>query len=59
MKVADGLDEKVIKHTTAEKRKLLTILANRHYKRAIEFIAASVTREFPSSLTQSKDSSVP
>lgn len=59
LKVADGLDEKVIKHTTAEKRKLLTILANRHYKRAIEFIAASVTREFPSSLTQSKDSSVP
>jgi hypothetical protein len=45
---AEGVVEGRIKSDTADQRRTLTILANRHYLRAQEFIAAAATRQFPS-----------
>lgn len=44
---ARGLTEGVVNIKTMEERRVLTILALRHYKQAQAFIAASVTNTFP------------
>ncbi len=47
--VAEGMQVGKVKQDTAEKRKLLTILAKRHYGKAVGFISASATATFPKS----------
>ena len=44
----DGLEKlHEVNIHTVEKRKLLTVIATRHYRRAKEYIAASLTNSFP------------
>jgi hypothetical protein len=45
--VAEGMQVGKVKQDTAEKRRVLTILAKRHYSKALEFISASATATFP------------
>lgn len=47
LKVADGMKRGSVKASDAEKRKILTILAKRHYARAEAFIKAAATSSFP------------
>ena len=47
LKVADGMKEGTVKASDAEKRKILTILAKRHYAKAEAFIKAAATSTFP------------
>ena len=47
LKVADGMKEGKVKASDAEKRKVLTILAKRHYAKAEAFIKAAATSTFP------------
>ena len=44
---ATGMKEGKVKADDAEKRRLLTILATRHYKNAESFIKAAATKKFP------------
>ena len=45
--IANGMEVGKVKQDTAEKRRVLTILAKRHYSKALEFISASATATFP------------
>lgn len=47
LKVASGMKEGKVKADDAERRRLLTILATRHYKNAQAFIKAAGTSKFP------------
>ena len=47
LEVADGMQVGKVKQDTAEKRRVLTILAKRHYNNALGFINASATATFP------------
>lgn len=47
LKVADGMKQGKVKASDAEKRKVLTILAKRHYAKAEAFIKAAATSTFP------------
>jgi hypothetical protein len=50
LEVADGMQVGKVKQDTAEKRRVLTILAKRHYNNALGFISASATASFPKSV---------
>lgn len=45
--MAAGIKEGIVTEKTSDPRRVLTILANRHYKRALEFIKASASSQFP------------
>ena len=47
LKIAAGMKEGKVKADDAEKRRLLTILATRHYKNAQAFIKSAATSNFP------------
>jgi len=47
LKVVGNLKEGEVKQSTADKRRVLTILAKRHYENALQFIEASATASFP------------
>lgn len=47
LKIATGMKEGKVKADDAEKRRLLTILATRHYKNAESYIKAAATNKFP------------
>jgi hypothetical protein len=48
--VADGMQVGKVKQDTSEKRRVLTILAKRHYSNALGYINASATASFPKSV---------
>jgi hypothetical protein len=45
--VAEGMEVGKVKQDTAEKRRVLTILAKRHYEKALGHISAAATATFP------------
>ena len=45
--VAEGMEVGKVKQDTAEKRRVLTILAKRHYANALAYIGAAATATFP------------
>lgn len=47
LEVAEGMEVGKVKQDTAEKRRVLTILAKRHYENAIGYISAAATATFP------------
>ena len=47
--VAEGMEVGKVKQDTAEKRRVLTILAKRHYENALGYISAAATATFPKS----------
>ena len=47
LKVAKGMIEGKLTQETSDKRRILTILANRHYKKAMEFIQTAASQQFP------------
>lgn len=48
LNIAEGMQEGKVSQSTTEKRRILTILADRHYKKAESFIKAAATKGFPS-----------
>lgn len=48
LKLADGMKEGKVNQSTAEKRRILTIVCKRHYGKAELFITSSATARFPS-----------
>lgn len=48
LNLADGMEKGKVTSNTAHRRRLLTILANRHYHRAKAFIESAATNHFPS-----------
>lgn len=51
LNAAQGMVEGKLTKETSDKRRILTILADRHYKKAMEFIQAAATHEFPNPKT--------
>lgn len=47
LRVVGNLKDGEVKQSTADKRRILTILAKRHYANALQFIQASATASFP------------
>ena len=47
LEVAEGMEVGKVKQDTAEKRRVLTILAKRHYAKALGHISAAATATFP------------
>jgi hypothetical protein len=45
--VAEGMEVGKVKQDTAEKRRVLTILAKRHYENALVYISTAATATFP------------
>ena len=48
LNIAEGMKEGKVSQSTTEKRRILTILADRHYKKAEYFIESAATKSFPS-----------
>ena len=48
LKLADGMKAGKVNQSTAEKRRILTIIAKRHYLKAEQFIESAATAKFPS-----------
>ncbi len=48
LKLADGMKEGKVNQSTAEKRRILTIVCKRHYEKAELFIQSAATSSFPS-----------
>jgi hypothetical protein len=49
LNLAEGMKEGKVNQSTAEKRRILTILCKRHYGKAEEFIKSAATKSFPKS----------
>ena len=48
LNLAEGMKEGKVNQSTAEKRRILTILCKRHYGKAEKFIKSAATKSFPS-----------